>query len=109
MSFTKTIDDYQMFEEPYAEMADDRVKAEPELSPYFDILIEYDWDNQEEHWVWVATGDISEIAEWAQNIRQDEINTRKASASAMGKAKTAAKTAAARTNGKKGGRPKKTE
>lgn len=70
--FNKTVEDYQMFDEPYAEMADDRVTAEPALSPHYDLLIEYDWDNQEEHWEWVATADISEIVDWAQDIRDNE-------------------------------------
>lgn len=70
--FNKTVEDYQMFDEPYAEMANDRVDAEPELTPYRDLLIEYDWDNQGEHWQWVSTAPISEIVDWAKNIRASE-------------------------------------
>lgn len=70
--FTKTVADYQAFEEPYAEMADDRVTAEPQLAPYRDLLTEYDWDNQEEHWEWVATAEIEEIVDWAETIRKNE-------------------------------------
>ena len=72
MAFKKTIADYQAFDEPYAEMAADRVDATPKLRPYRDILIEYDWPNQAEHWQWVATASISEILDWAENIRAAE-------------------------------------
>lgn len=70
--FTKTIEDYDELPEPYGEMADDRVKATPELLPYHDILIDYDWDNQFEHWEWVATAPVEEILDWAKNIRDNE-------------------------------------
>ncbi|MHC4617969.1 MAG: hypothetical protein ACYTEQ_09470 [Planctomycetota bacterium] len=67
--FNKTIDDYAGLEEPYAEMAEDRTRAEPKLMPFYDLLIEYDWDNQADHWKWVATAPISEIVDWAEIIR----------------------------------------
>ncbi len=70
--FDKTIADYAGLEEPYAIMAEDRVAAEPQLSPYHDILIDYDWPNQAEHWEWVATAPIDEIVAWAADIRADE-------------------------------------
>ena len=70
--FNKTINDYQGLEEPFAEMAADRVDATPSLAPYRDILIDYDWDNQADHWEWVATSDESEILDWAQTIRKQE-------------------------------------
>lgn len=71
-TFAKTIEDYVGLEEPYAEMADDRVKATPALLPYYDLLIDSDWDNQGEHWEWVATADIDEILSWAKNIRDNQ-------------------------------------
>jgi hypothetical protein len=70
--FNKTINDYQGLEEPFAEMADDRVNAIPSLKEYRDILIDYDWDNQEDHWEWVATGDVGDILDWARTIREQE-------------------------------------
>jgi hypothetical protein len=70
--FNKTVNDYQMFDEPYAEMSEDRVNAEPSLVPYYDILIEYDWDNQGDHWRWVATADIDEVIDWAETIKEGE-------------------------------------
>lgn len=70
--FKKKITDYGGLEEPYAEMADDRVSAEETLAPYRDLLIDYDWPNQGEHWEWVATAGIREIVAWAADIRANE-------------------------------------
>lgn len=59
-------------EEFWAEMAKDRAIAEEQLSPYYDLLIEYDWPDQAKHWQWIATADIEEIVAWATDIRSDE-------------------------------------
>lgn len=71
-AFNKTIEDYNGLPEPYGEMADDRVNAVAELQPYRDLLIDADWDNQADHWVWVATADVDEIVSWAQYIRDNQ-------------------------------------
>lgn len=71
-TFNKTIEDYAGLEEPYGEMASDRVDATPELMPYTDILLESDWDDQAEHWKWVATADVDEIVTWAKYIRDNQ-------------------------------------
>ncbi len=42
--FNKTIEDYEGMEDPWAEMASDRVNATPELEKYYDILCDYEWD-----------------------------------------------------------------
>jgi len=63
--------DYDGLEEAAAEMAADRVDGEKRLQPYRDILIEYDWP-EEDHWEWVATAPISEIVDWAETIREGE-------------------------------------
>ena len=49
-----------------------RVADNPELEEYRDLLIENLWDNQSDHLEWVATAPITEILEWAQDIREDE-------------------------------------
>lgn len=48
-----------------------RVQNTPELRPYIDIIIEYDW-NDSGHYAWVATAPVSEILAWAEGIRADE-------------------------------------
>jgi len=70
--FGKTIADYLESENPYAELAENRVIASPELSPYHDLLIEYDWPNHDGHWLWVATAPVEELVKWAADIRQYE-------------------------------------
>lgn len=70
--FNKTIADYQGLEEPYAEMADDRVSAEERLSPFYDLLIERDQLDQADHWMWVAQAPVAELVAWATEIRADE-------------------------------------
>ncbi|NLD44896.1 MAG: hypothetical protein GX657_15550 [Chloroflexi bacterium] len=49
-----------------------RVNATPELEPYRDLFIEYDWPNQDEHYGWVATAPVAELIDWAKQIREDE-------------------------------------
>lgn len=56
----------------YAELAENRVIASPELSPFHDLLIEHDWPDQEDHWRWVATTPITDLVAWAEDIRRDE-------------------------------------
>ena len=70
--FNKTIADYAGLDEPWAEMADDRVSAEPQLLPYYDLLIERGQIDQEDHWKWIATARLDEIVIWAAEIREDE-------------------------------------
>jgi len=49
-----------------------RVNETPELEQYYDLLIEYDWPEGDEHYTWVATADVAELIDWAQTVRQDE-------------------------------------
>ena len=49
-----------------------RIADHPELEEYRDLLLEYGWDNQDDHLEWVATAPIAEIIAWAQDIREDE-------------------------------------
>lgn len=70
--FEKTFADYAGLEEPYSDMAEDRVMAEPELLPYFDLLIERDWPHHDRHLKWVAIAPIKKIVAWATEIRADE-------------------------------------
>ncbi len=50
-----------------------RVNETDELSIYEDILIDYQWQNQEEHFEWVATAPLEEIIDWAEDIRRNEL------------------------------------
>lgn len=70
--FDKTIKDYAGFAEPYSAMAEDRVIAEPQLSPYHDLFIERGWPHHDDHWRWVANAPIEELIAWATEIRADE-------------------------------------
>lgn len=56
------------------EAAKTRVENSEALKPYEDLLLNYDWSNQEEHLNWVATAPESEIIAWAEQIRRDEDN-----------------------------------
>lgn len=70
--FDKTIRDYVGFAEPYAAMAEDRVTAEPELSPLYDLLIGRSWLDHGDHWRWVAMASVEDLVAWAKDIRADE-------------------------------------
>lgn len=70
--FDKTIADYAGLDEPWAEMADDRVSAEERLSPFYDLLIERDQRDQADHWQWVIETPIADLVAWAEEIRRDE-------------------------------------
>lgn len=52
--------------------ATQRVDTTPELAQYRDLLLEYDWENMDEHLIWVATAPITEIINWCETIRRDE-------------------------------------
>ncbi len=50
------------------EQAKQRIVDNPELQPFEKVLL-YDWDGSGAHWRWVATAPISEILEWAKEMR----------------------------------------
>jgi hypothetical protein len=53
--------------------AQQRVLNEDKLYPhYYSMLIEYEWDNYDEHIEWVATAPIDEILDWCEGIRTNE-------------------------------------
>jgi hypothetical protein len=52
--------------------AQQRVNQSIELRPFYDIIVEYDWPNIQDHIDWVCTAPIADILEWAQDIRKDE-------------------------------------
>lgn len=56
-------------------LATERVDNDPQLSQYRDLLIEYDWPNEDEHLQWVATAPTTELINWAETIRRDEANS----------------------------------
>ena len=49
-----------------------RVDATPELAPYRDLLVEYDWPEGDEHYLWVATTPVAELVDWAKTVREGE-------------------------------------
>lgn len=49
-----------------------RVVETPELAPYEDIIMLYDWPNWDEHCQWVIAAELEEIVEWAEEIRTNE-------------------------------------
>jgi hypothetical protein len=51
--------------------ASQRVNGDNQLIEFKDLLIDYEWDNEEEHLAWVATAKKSELIDWAKSIRQD--------------------------------------
>jgi hypothetical protein len=52
--------------------AEARVNSSETLSQYRDLLLDYDWSNQDEHLEWVATAPEAEIISWAETCRRDE-------------------------------------
>lgn len=48
-----------------------RVRSDDDLYPHKDVLIDYDWDNEDEHYGWVATADKAEILSWIASFRDD--------------------------------------
>ena len=52
----------------YADYGAARVDREPELEPYRDVLIEYEWENQAEHLAWVTTAPVEELVSWAKAV-----------------------------------------
>lgn len=50
----------------------DRVENDPDLAPYYDIIIGYDWGYGNEHMHWITTEDKGDLLEWAEGIRADE-------------------------------------
>lgn len=54
------------------QQANERVDTTPELQPYRDLLVDYEWDNQEEHLHWVLAAPLDEIISWARIIRKGE-------------------------------------
>ena len=55
-----------------AQQAQQRVLNSPALNQYYDIICEYDWNEEQEHIDWVCTAEIEEIEAWARGIRNDE-------------------------------------
>jgi hypothetical protein len=49
-----------------------RVWDDGELSEYEDLLLGYEWDNQDEHLLWVATAERGEILSWCQVTRRNQ-------------------------------------
>jgi len=49
-----------------------RVYDDGELGEYADILLEYEWDNQNEHLQWVVQADRAEILSWCKVTRRNE-------------------------------------
>lgn len=56
----------------YTELAENRVIASPELSPFHDLLIARDWPHHDQHWQRVAEAPVAELVAWAADIRRDE-------------------------------------
>ena len=47
-----------------------RVERSPRLSKYEDIIFA-DWSEGDDHLRWVISGKVSEIEEWAKQIKED--------------------------------------
>ena len=49
--------------------AEARVDSSPRLRRYADIIFA-DWSEGNDHWRWVTTARVSEIVEWAKQIKE---------------------------------------
>lgn len=63
---------HMLWFETYEAAAEQRVNNTPELSAHRDILIDYLWDNQQDHLQWVATASIDEILAWCKDVKSGE-------------------------------------
>lgn len=54
-----------------------RINKNAELEQYADLL-QYEWEDEDEHADWVATAPISEIVDWCEQIRDGEQSQRDA-------------------------------
>ncbi|MCA9981255.1 MAG: hypothetical protein KDD89_10480 [Anaerolineales bacterium] len=48
-----------------------RIDNTPELEKFADLL-QYEWEDEDEHAEWVATAPTAEIVDWAEQIRDAE-------------------------------------
>jgi len=44
-----------------------RVNTTPELDAHSETIL-YDWPEGDEHWEWVCTAEVAEIADWAESV-----------------------------------------
>lgn len=109
-----------MNENELLKLATQRVENDQSLTAYRDLLIDYDWQEGEEHLTWVLTAPTAELIAWAEGIRDDEqmqerIEAIQAeevvsqAAATLGRRTSETKAAAARINGRLGGRPRKSQ
>lgn len=56
---------------PY-DIASARVYTDARLTIYADILLDYDWQEGDDSFEWVATAPITEILDWCAEIRSIE-------------------------------------
>jgi hypothetical protein len=61
-----------MNETKLLQKATKRVQGDKRLRPYRDLLIDYDWQEGEEHLEWVCNAPATELVAWAQGIRDDD-------------------------------------
>lgn len=55
-----------------AKLAARRVDETPALQPYRYILLEYEWDNQDDHLSWVVTASTEELLSWCKTVDAGE-------------------------------------
>lgn len=46
-----------------------RVEEDADLAEHADLLLEYQWDNEADHIMWLATADKDEIMSWIASVR----------------------------------------
>jgi hypothetical protein len=49
-----------------------RVESDDRLAAHARLLVDYDWNNEDEHLDWVITAPVDDLVAWAQSIEQDE-------------------------------------
>lgn len=51
----------------YRERAEARVRRSARMRQYWDVIFN-DWDNMDEHLVWICEAPVAEIVAWAREI-----------------------------------------
>jgi len=50
-----------------------RLRNHPTLNEYREVILDYDWTDEAQHWTWAATAPEHEIIDWAESIEAAQL------------------------------------